>query len=307
MKMFETNKYIKTLENKFCKILTEDEIKEIQQIVLGMMVDLNDIFQRYDIKYYLGGGSALGAIRHKGFIPWDEDMDINMFRKDYEKLIKIFDEEPRLYEKYYLCENSYDNEFDVNFMKIKLKGTVFQEYLYSDYNKDGVFIDIFPVENVPNNKILQKLHGYLIHGMLFICSCIRFYKKKEKYLSFGNDIKYVKAVKKKARIGKIASAFGRNFWLRISKKIMTMCKNENSNYLSVPTGRKHYFGEMIRRNEVQPLKWVPFENIELPVAKDNATYMSNLYGDYMKIPEVSKRERHYIYKIDLKNVRSEKE
>lgn len=304
--MLQTNQYIKKQSNSLCKKLTQKEIEQIQSIVLDMMEDLDSIFQDYGIQYYLGGGSALGAIRHQGFIPWDEDLDLNMFRESYDKLIQIFDQEPRLYEKYYLCENSYDNEFDVNFMKIKLKGTVYQEYLYSDYSKDGVFIDIFPVENVPNSSLVRKFHGSLIHLLLLICSCLRFYEKKEKYFTFSNEKDYIKLVKKKARIGKIFSIFGLNFFLRFSKKMMSSCKNKNSKYLTVPTGRKHYFDEMILRDDVLPLQRVPFEHLSLPVANHNDVYMTHLFGDYMKIPKKENREQHFIYKMDLSSLESGK-
>lgn len=304
--MLHTNQYIKQQTNSLCKMLSQKEIQKIQSIVLDMMEDLDAIFQEYGIEYYLGGGSALGAIRHQGFIPWDEDLDLNMFRSSYEKLIQVFDTEPRLYEKYYLCENSYDHEFDVNFMKIKLKGTVYQEYLYSDYSKDGVFIDIFPVENVPNSKLLRKFHGSLVHSLLFVCSCLRFYSKKKKYLTFSDEDEYVKIVKKKARIGWIFSFLGINFFLWLSKKIMSFCKNQDSIYLTVPTGRKHYFDEMILRSDVLPLKRVSFDRLSLPVANHNDIYMTHLFGNYMKIPKKENREKHFIYKLDFSFLENKK-
>ena len=94
--MLTTNNAMKKLKNEKLKVLTDDEIKKIQKIILDMIQELDNIFKKYNFTYYLGGGSALGAIRHKGFIPWDEDLDLNMIRKDYDKLIEIFDKEPLL-------------------------------------------------------------------------------------------------------------------------------------------------------------------------------------------------------------------
>ena len=298
--MENTNKTMLKLTNDELVELTEKDIKAIQQVLVDIIKDLDNIFKTNNLRYYLGGGSALGAIRHQGFIPWDEDLDINMPRKDCEKLVEIFKNNKEINKKYYLCENSYDNEFDVNYLRIKLKGTSFKEYLYKDYSKDGVFIDIFPVENMYNNPILRKFHGLLVTINLFICSTVRIYEKKEKYLKFKGDKKYTKTIKIKAFIGKLLSFFSLNKWLRISKKIMSSCKNENSKYISVPTGKRHFFGEMYEREDIFPVKYKKFENIELPVANKNEKYMEKMFGDYMKIPKPEDREKHFICEWRLK-------
>lgn len=298
--MENTNKTMLKLTNDELVELTEKDIKAIQQVLVDIIKDLDNIFKTNNLRYYLGGGSALGAIRHQGFIPWDEDLDINMPRKDCEKLVEIFKNNKEINEKYYLCENSYDNEFDVNYLRIKLKGTSFKEYLYKDYSKDGVFIDIFPVENMYNNPILRKFHGLLVTINLFICSTVRIYEKKEKYLKFKGDKKYTKTIKIKAFIGKLLSFFSLNKWLRISKKIMSSCKNENSKYISVPTGKRHFFGEMYERKDIFPVKYKKFENIELPVANKNEKYMEKMFGDYMKIQKPEDREKHFICEWRLK-------
>lgn len=75
---------------------------------------------------------------------------------------------------------------------------------------------------------------------------------------------------------------------------MMMCKNENSKYISVPTGKKHFWGEMYERKNIFPAQYKKFENIELPVAKENEVYMSKMFGDYMKIPKPEDREKHFI-------------
>lgn len=292
--MENTNKSMQRLYNAKLIELTNDDILRIQKKLLEMIIDLKEIFEANDIKYYLGGGSALGAIRHKGFIPWDEDFDINMTRESCNKLIEIYKINTAFSEKYYLCENLYDNEFDVNFLRIKLKGTSFKEYLYEDYSKDGIFIDIFPVENMYNNKILRNLHGVMTTGLLFISSCVRIYNKKDRYLAFKGDGDYTKSIKRKAFIGKIFSVINLNRWLRWTTQVMAMCKNEESKYISVPTGKRHFWGEMYSRDDIFPVKYSKFESIELPVAKNNEKYMKKMFGDYMKIPKEEEREKHFI-------------
>ena len=187
MKHVNTNAQLQKLHNAQLQELTQDDIENIQHIILSMISDLDEYFKEHDIHYYLGGGSALGSIRHQGFIPWDEDMDINMPSADIDKLAELFKTDSYLSNKYYFCENDYDQEFDVNFARIKLKGTSFKEYLYKDYSKDGIFIDIFPVENVPDNKLLRNIQGFFVTSLLFICSCVRIKDKKNLYLDFQGD------------------------------------------------------------------------------------------------------------------------
>lgn len=295
MKIENTNKTMQNLKNERLIELTMTEIKDIQTIILEMINDLDKIFCKNDISYYLGGGSALGSIRHKGFIPWDDDMDINVQRSDCDKIIKLFKQnKDNINKKYYLCDNTYDGEFDVNFLRIKLKGTSFKEFLYEDYSKDGIFIDIFPIENMFNNKIKRTIHGLIVDFLLVICSFVRISSKKEKYLKFEGNIKYSKTIKKKAFIGKILSFRSLNYWLKLTNKVMRMCKDNNSKYISIPTGKKHFFGEMYLRKDIFPVKYKPFENIKLPVANKNEKYMEKMFGDYMKIPEIEDRERHFI-------------
>lgn len=78
-----------------------------------------------------------------------------------------------------------------------------------------------------------------------------------------------------------------------------MCHDDKSKYITVPTGKRHFFGEMYKRTDVLPVKYHPFENLQLPTACHNEIYMKKMFGDYMKIPSVEKRERHFICSYDL--------
>ena len=307
MKHINTNAQLQKLHNEQLQELSQEDIENIQHIILSMIADLDQYFQKHDIHYYLGGGSALGSIRHQGFIPWDEDMDINMLSADIDKLANLFKTDSYLSEKYYFCENDYDHEFDVNFARIKLKGTSFKEYLYKDYSKDGIFIDIFPVENVPDNKLLRNIQGFFVTSLLFICSCVRIKDKKELYLNFQGDDTYTSGIQKKVRIGKIFAFRSLNKWLKSSKKMMRKCKNQHSQYITVPTGKRHYFGEMYKREDIFPVVYKKFNDIELPVARHNEIYMSKMFGDYMKIPAVEDRERHFICSYNLGEYKTKKE
>ena len=299
--MLNTNSMLKnSTPPAFLKELSDKDIKDIQQTILDMIELLSVFFEENNIQYYLGGGSALGATRHKGFIPWDEDLDLNMPRKDYDKFIRLFQDSNYLKSKFYLCEHSVDKNFDVNFMKIKLKGTKYTEYLYKDYNKDGIFIDVFPVENTYNNAVLRKIHGLVSEMLLLITSCKRILKKRKSYLELNNEKKYKRVINIKCIIGVIFSFFTLNMWLFITDKVLKICKNSNSKYITVPPGRKHFFGEVIERKEVEPFVKSKFEHLELYVAQNNKYYLNQLFGDFMKIPNNADKERHFIYDFSLR-------
>lgn len=292
--MLAVNDMIKSAGPLNMKELSEQDIKDVQETILLMMEYLDLCFSKYNIKYYLGGGSALGAQRHKGFIPWDEDLDVNMPRKDYNRLISLFKKNTYLNELFDLSENTFDHRFDVNFMKIKLKNTVYEEYLYQFFEEKGIFIDIFPMENTYGNKLLRSIHGLMSTGMLFLTSCKRTHDKYRLYIEFSDDPKYQKAINMKKKIGAVLSFASLNWWLGCTNKVLSFCKNDNSRYITVPTGRKHFFGEIYERKTIMPFKRMSFEHLSLCVAHDNHAYMSKLFGNYMVIPKEEDREMHLV-------------
>ena len=171
------------------------DLKRIQEIELEMLKNFHTLCTTNNLRYYIVGGTLLGAIRHGGFIPWDDDIDIAMPRDDYEKFINIYSKEmPSFLEV-------KSNPLNLDIVQIVNKNTLIE----LGKQEQGVFIDIFPVENMFDNLIIRNLHGILITAMLFVTSCVRIYKKKTKYLSFKGNKKYTKTIKIKAFIGKIFS------------------------------------------------------------------------------------------------------
>lgn len=297
--MLTTNSLIKEIKIKDLKELTQDEVNQVQEALCSIMGFLEEYFRIQDIDYYLGGGSALGAERHQGFIPWDDDLDINMPRKSYNRFLEIVKYDENFLSLFDVCESSLDSHFDLNFTKIKLKKTDYTEFLYKNYDKNGLFIDIFPVENVPNNVVLRALHGVFSTFLLFICSCKRILSKKDLYFSIDAGKKYTRNIKIKCFFGKIFSFMSLNRWLKLSNKVFSCYKNDQSRFVTVPTGRNHYFGEMILRSYVQPYRKLKFENLKLNVANSNDKYLKKLYGDYMCIPDNSHREKHKIVSLNI--------
>lgn len=139
----------------FVRPLSDDEREKLKKTLLCMTAEIDAVCRKYDIKMFLVGGSLLGAIRHGGFIPWDDDVDFGMTREDYAKFISIFEQE--LGENYYLrCPNSLCPNGN-RFMQIYKKGTVLETVDgNTPLQPNCVQIDVFPYDAVPDNWIPQK-------------------------------------------------------------------------------------------------------------------------------------------------------
>ena len=130
-------------------------MNKLQERQYEILVELDRICKKNNIEYFLDGGTLLGAVRHKGFIPWDDDLDVAMFRKDYEKFKSIVSSE--LNEKYFFQDYDTDDGYGMVFGKLKIKNTKYTEKVANKSRaKDGIFIDIFIYDNISANEKKAK-------------------------------------------------------------------------------------------------------------------------------------------------------
>ena len=146
--------------------LTDDMLKKLQQIQLEMLVEVDRICQKCGIKYNIIAGTLLGAVRHKGYIPWDDDADVALLRPEYEKFRKACETELDK-TRFYFQDHQNTKGYRWGYGKLRRKDTLFlRENQENMPYEQGVFIDIFPLDNVPDNYILRVFHN-------FECFCIR--------------------------------------------------------------------------------------------------------------------------------------
>lgn len=264
----ETTDVFKHLTDKSQNLITlnNEQLKKLQNAILEIADDVIGICEENDINYHLTGGSALGAVRHNGFIPWDDDMDIDVARKDYDKLIKLIKE--KYGDKYYIHNPRNKEGFNIPATQIRDKKNIVRGCIDASNKQCGAYIDIAIIENTFDNLILRKMHGFgsLMFG--FIVSCRKFYKDRKYLLNIAKDNKEAyKIFKVKINIGRLFSLISLRRWTIIYDCWNKMCKNENTKYVTVPTGRKHFFGELYKRKDFYVQEKHEFERKDVECSK----------------------------------------
>ena len=298
--MLETNVMFRHAQNsnESVRKLTNEEIKQVQVVLLDMMSDIDRICRGNGLTYFLCGGSCLGAVRHQGFIPWDDDIDIVMPRSDYDRLTGLMLKE--FPDKYWVQDISIDEKYDLNSLKIRRKGTVCRELLDPEPEISGIFIDVYSLEDTFNNRVLRGLHGLVGEFYLMICSCIRIKNKESIISEFVTDKKDLLTVKTKAFIGKLFFWRSTIGWLRKTEKVLRKDNASSSRYVTIPTGRWHYFGEMHERDIYFPPREMKFEDKKFFIMNDADAYLKKMYGsDYLTLPEEKDREKHAVCQFEI--------
>lgn len=277
--------------------ITEEESRAIKEVILEIALDVVNLCKELDIPYMLGGGSALGAVRHHGFIPWDDDLDLNVPRTHIGRLLDELDK--RYGDKYEVEVPLRTEGYWSSFIQIHRKDTVFREYLSQKPQNCGIKIDIFVIENTYDSRIRRLLHGLRVDGGLFFLSCYRMLAWRKEYMDLAKgDASARRTMRVKQLLG-MPIAIAPHFFYRRLQRCMQACGDERSRYVTIPSGRKHFFGELYERAKLMPTKEMEFEGHSFAVTADHDAYLSRLYGDYMTLPPEEKREQHVLYDLKL--------
>lgn len=265
--------------------LTQEQLRKMQLLELGMAEELDRVCRKHNIKYSLDGGTLIGAVRHKGFIPWDDDMDICMLREEYEKFKKVAHEmNPDIC---YFQDHDTDSDYRWGFAKLRRTGTSFVRYGQEHMNyKTGIAIDVFPLDDVP-----QSLIGQMI--LDFYCFCLRKILWSEAGKTTAKGFKKVWF----GLLSKIPS----DFVFKRIKMISQKSRNSSPNRVRVlmfPSIGKIYFKRPLKVRYSIPKQWFTelteyeFEGIKFWGTKDYDARLFHQYGDYMTLPTEDKRESH---------------
>jgi lipopolysaccharide cholinephosphotransferase len=262
----------------------------IKYAQLDLLLELKRICEKYSIDYFLVGGTLIGAVRHKGFIPWDDDIDVGMLRNQYLKFIKACKED--LNSNYFLHDWNMDKASPLPFLKLKIKGTHYRETLSRDSQMgDEIYIDIFPYDNASDNLLSQKVQAIknvVIKKMLLL--------KCGFTIDEGGKLKKIYYVPLKLfshmrSIEGWKKSFDRNaqkYNDRLTKNVISL------------GGSYSYFKELKSRELLSHYTKLPFEGTEFSVPKEYDRFLKEVYGNYMQLPPIDQRvSRHGIIMMDI--------
>ena len=268
--------------------LTDEQLRKLQLAELELLKEVDRICKKCDIHYNIIAGTLLGAVRHGGFIPWDDDADVALLRPEYEKFRKACKTELDK-TRFEFQDHRNTKGYRWGYGKLRMKNTLFlREHQEHMPYFQGVFIDVFPLDYVPNNYILRSVHN-------FECFVYRKFLWSE--------------------VGRIAdkSVFKRFIFTLMSKVPEQTLKNNFNKFikwsdrrktewvriLTFPTPNKEY-GYL--RKWYEKSADIEFENVAFPGISDYNEYLAFKFGNYMELPPVEQRKVHPVSRFKVDNI-----
>lgn len=247
-------------------MINEKTLKDAQKIMLEILIEVDRICMKNNIEYWLADGTLLGAVRHRGFISWDDDIDICMLKEEYNKFLEIAPKE--LKEKFFLQTSKYDKNYNFLYPKIRDRNSIFIEKYDSNQEKfhQGLNLDIFVMDRYfIRSKILYRF--------------LYFFKNIKIENNRINNYYFFK---------KIIVSFKLNICAEKILKFFLTNKKQNSRL-----GYRYYWKQLYKYNDIFPLKEIEFEGYKFSCPNNTDAYLKELYGDtYMELPPEKDRVWH---------------
>ena len=258
-----------------CNFFVSEKRKKVWKVELDILAEFIRICQRHDLKYFLFAGSLLGAARHQGIIPWDDDIDVAMPREDYETFLHVAPKE--LQAQHVLANHNSIEHFCTSFSKIYNKNTTAMEdyYWIPGYTHvQGIFLDIFPFDNVPDTKLQRKLHHseiQLARAFLLMKKGHHINEEKRGKLAVAGFYA-LKRLASRISMGKIAA---------FHHRVVTKYNKRKTRYISfVADG---YMPNIFCRSEwAEDLMDAPFEYLTVKIPRNYDEYLTSHFGDWHK-------------------------
>ena len=261
-------------------------LKHLQNLELMILKDFIKICEKNNLKYYIYGGSLLGAVRHQGFIPWDDDIDLIMFREDYEKFKTIFLSSYN--EKYELLTHEVYDDYFFLFSKIMLKNTKFEEWWVNQVSFTvGINIDIFVLDFVSENSFKCFIDTKVCRAMdrLLTLSAIKL-------------VDYPFFVQKSSNLIHSILNFFRIKPIKIINKCLSILTKYKDSSLACDMSALHH-PQIYKKDDFIGGEKIQFEDIKVNAPKNCHTILKQIYGDYMQLPPEEDRYNHITENLDF--------
>lgn len=270
-------------------------LRRVQLLLTRILDEFDRVCRELEIPYVAYGGTAIGAVRHGGFIPWDDDADVCMLRADYERF--LLHAPSVLGEEYEILNSRTDPDYPNMFTKVGLKGTRFiPEFLRRSGYQMPIALDVFPLDNLPDNPREYRAQSRLtwFWGRLL-------------YLQ-GTPVPYLEVAGVKRTLALAASGIA--YWtMRIlhvkPRALQRRWERAARRFENTPTRRVTDYTDKqpllwaVERDELFPPRYLPFEDIQIPAPCQVDSVLTRGYGAYMLLPPEEKRKTHMPYLVDL--------
>lgn len=273
-------------------MLNQEQLNKIHKIELICLDELVRICDKHNINYFLIGGTLIGAIRHKGFIPWDDDIDIGMLRSDYDKFIEVCKSEIDPQKFFLQIPETDSKSADFEIARLRLNNTkIVQEHRKNLKTHEGFFVEIFPYDSLPDSNFKAFFYSYYFKLLKRIVGIRMGYKYKLKNL-FNRSIVYTivffsRLIPLSVLYKKVA-----NYHLRYNKS--------DSKKVFLLGGAYDYKKETHARKTVNEYDYLEFEGKNYRVPKNYDLFLTEQYGNYMQLPPESERiNKHPVAILDF--------
>ena len=274
---------------KWREIYTDEQIKNIQNIEKELLIEFIRICKQLELDYVIYGGTLLGYEKYKGFIPWDDDIDVALPRESYDRF--ILEAEKVVGEQYCIQSPQNCKLSPYPYTKLRKRGTHFVEYHNRNIRiENGIYIDIYPVDKIPDDEQLRKKQFRLVRLWirLYVCRQSRLYEKKEAGIwgKCKNILRFVECT--------IPKVFSQEYCAKKINHYMTMYNDKPCDRyaaLNSPNYNNIYVA-------LYPLEEGVFEGIKVKLPGNYQDHLTRRYGDYSNLPPEGERIGHVPYKLE---------
>lgn len=265
------------------------DVRSVQRLQMEALHEVDRICRRHQLRYYLIGGTLIGAVRHKGFVPWDDDIDIAMLRPDYEAFLAVCREE--LEDRFFLQNATTDPYFYQSLTRICTEGT----YINEGYSKHlpfhkGLYLDIFPLDPIPDSEKERKKHAREIRRwdkLIFYKSCYVYDRGFLRTKWLGKKI-----------LQMLLAPVSFSWIMDRKERAIRRFEHEDRQWICSTASRYPYEKQIHPVSRFGNPEYLEFEGERVPAPTDWHGYLQQVYGNYMKLPpEEQQKPEHDAYWI----------